>query len=139
MLIQITTYKYESYQYMKYIINCTELVDCLVMRGYNKRKTNKQIECAFTNFANPPTGRQSHTTRPVYFNVLLHPSLPDIEGILRKYMPLLHQSVTMKTTVPDLPLISFSQPHSLCRSLFRDDIRQSVNDEPPHVVNYAYR
>ena len=67
MLIQITTYKYESYQYMKYIINCTELVDCLVIRGYNKRKTNKQIERAFTNFANPPTGRQSHTTRPVYF------------------------------------------------------------------------
>ena len=37
----------------------------------------------------------------------------------------------MKTTVPDLPLISFSQPHNLCRSLFREDLRQSVNDEPP--------
>ena len=31
-------------------IRCTELVDCLVKRGYNKRKTNKQIERAFTNF-----------------------------------------------------------------------------------------
>ena len=114
-------------------IRCTELVDCLVKRGYNKRKTNKQIERAFTNFSNPPTGHQSHTTRPVYFNVQFHPSLPDIKGILQRYMPLLHQSVTMKTVVPDLPLISFSQPHNLCRSLCRAKLRQtaSVNDEPP--------
>ena len=38
-------------------LRCTELVDCLVKRGYNKRKINKEIERAFTNFANPPTGR----------------------------------------------------------------------------------
>ena len=39
----------------------------------------------------------------------------------------------MKTVVPDLPLISFNQPHNLCRSLFRAKLRQtaSVNDEPP--------
>ena len=55
-------------------LRCTELVDCLVKRGYNKRKTNKQIERASTNFANPPTGRQCHTARPVYFNVQFHPS-----------------------------------------------------------------
>ena len=62
-----------------------------------------------------------------------HPSLPNIKGILQRYMPLLHQSVTMKTVVPDLPLISFSQPHNLCRSLCRAKLRQtaSVNDEPP--------
>ena len=108
-------------------------MDCLVKRGYNKRKTNKQIERAFTNFANPPTGRQSHTTRPVYFNVQFHPGLPDIKGILQRYMPLMHQFVTMKTVVPDLPLITFSQPHNLCRSLCRAKLRQtaSVNDEPP--------
>ena len=29
-------------------LHCTELVDCLVMRDYNKGKTNKQIERAFT-------------------------------------------------------------------------------------------
>ena len=68
--------------------------------------TNKHIERAFTNFANSPTGRQGHTTRPVYINVQLHPGLPDMKGILQKYMPLLHQSVTMKTVVPDLPLIT---------------------------------
>ena len=58
------------------------------------------------------------------------PGLPDIEGILPKCMPLLHQSVTMKTAVP---LISLSQPHNLCRSLCRDKLRHtaSVNDEPP--------
>ena len=114
-------------------LRCTELVVCLVKPGYNKRKTNKQIERAFTNFANPPTGRQSHTTRPVYFHVQFHPGLPDIKGILQKYMPLLHQPVTMKAVVPDLPLISFNQPHNLCRSLCRAKLRQapSVNDEPP--------
>ena len=46
----------------------TELVDCLVKRGCNKRKSNKQIERSFTNFANPPTVRQCHTTRPVYIS-----------------------------------------------------------------------
>ena len=114
-------------------IRCTELVDCLVKRGYNKRKTNKRIERAFTNFSNPPTGHECHTTRPVYFNVQFHPSLPDIKGILQRYMPLLHQSVTMKTVVPDLPLISFSQPNNLCRWLCRAKLRQtaSVNDKPP--------
>ena len=46
-------------------------------------------------------------------------------------MPLLHQSVTLKP-VPDLPHISCSQPHNLCRSLCRAKLRQtaSVNDEP---------
>ena len=111
----------------------TELVLCLVKRGCNKRKTNKQIERTFTNFANPPTGSQSHTTRPVYFNVQFHPGLPDLKCILQMYMPLLHQSVTIKTVVPDLPLISFSQPHNLSRNLCRAELRQaaSVNDEPP--------
>ena len=53
--------------------------------------------------------------------------------VMTFYMPLLHQSVTMKTVVPDLPPISFSQPHNLCRSLCRARLRQtaSVNDEPP--------
>ena len=50
-------------------LRCTELVDCLDKRGYNKRNSNKQIERALTNFINPPMGRQGHTTRPVYFNV----------------------------------------------------------------------
>ena len=114
-------------------IRCTELVECLVKRGCNERKTNKQIEPAFTNFAYPPMGRQNHTTRPVYFSVQSHPGLPGIKGILQKYVSLLHQSVTMKTVIPEIPLISFSQPHNLCRSLCRAKLRQtaSVNDEPP--------
>ena len=114
------------------IIRCTELVDCMVIRGYNKRKTNKQLELEFTIFSNPPTGRQCHTTHFVYFNVQFQPGLPDIKGILQRYMPLLHQSITMKTVVPDLPHISYSQTHNLCRSLCRAKLRQtaSVNDEP---------
>ena len=57
-------------------LRSTELVDCLVKRGCSKRKTNKLIERAFTNFANPPTGRQWHTTRPEYYDVQPHPGLP---------------------------------------------------------------
>ena len=47
-------------------------------------------------------------------------------------MPLLHQFVTMKTVVPDLPITSFKQTHNLCRSLCRAKLRQTecVNDEP---------
>ena len=68
----------------------------------------------------------------MYFNVQFHPGLPDIKGISQKYVPLLRQSATMKTVVPDLPIISFCQTHNLCRSLCRAKLRQtvSVNDEP---------
>ena len=102
-----------------------------------------------TNFSNPPTGHQCHTTRPVYFNVQFHPGLPDIKGILQRYLPLLHQSVTMKTVVPDLPLISFSNL-IICVAVY-----VGLNSVKPlvlmlshldhhkvvanHVVNYAYR
>ena len=76
---------------------------------------------------------QCHATRPVYFNVQFHPGLPDTKDSLQKYMSLLNQSVSMKTVVRDLPLISFSQPHNLCRSLRRAKLRQTAsdNDEPP--------
>ena len=62
-----------------------------------------------------------------------HPGLPDTKGILHKYVPLLHQSISFKTVVPDLPPISVIQPHNLYRSLCRAKLRQpaSVNDEPP--------
>ena len=109
-----------------------ERVDCWVERGYNKRKKSKQIERAFTNNANPPKGRQCHTTSPVYIDVQFHPRLPDIIGTIQMYMPLLDQSVAMKTVVPDLSLISYSQPQNFIRSLSRANLRQtaSLNDEP---------
>ena len=34
-------------------LHCTELVDCMDKFGYNKRKTNIQMERAITNLANP--------------------------------------------------------------------------------------
>lgn len=68
--------------------------------------------------------RERNSTRPVYFNVKYHPSLPDIRGILKRYMPLLHQSDIMKTAVPKLPTISFSQPPNLGRILCRAKLRQ---------------
>ena len=100
-------------------LSCTVLVDCFVKRGSNKRKTTEQIERAFTNITNPPTRHQGHTTRHVYSNMQFHPDLPDIEGILHEYMPILHQSVTMETVVPDLHLICLDQPRNLSRRLCR--------------------
>ena len=110
----------------------SELVYSMVKQGY-KRKSNKQRERAFINYANASTVRQSHTTRSVYCNMQFRPGLSDIKGIFMKYIPLLHQSVTMKTVVPDLTIINFSQPPNLRHSLCRAKLRQphSVNDEPP--------
>ena len=70
---------------------------------------------------------------PCVLHCAVSPWFTDIKGILQRYMPFPHQSVTMKTVVPDQPLISFSQPHNLCRSRCRAKLRQavSVNDEPP--------
>ena len=70
---------------------------------------------------------------PCVLQCAVSPWFTCIKGILQRYMPLLHQSVTMKTVVPDLPLISYSQPHNLSRSLCRANLRiaASVNDEPP--------
>ena len=44
-----------------------------VRQRYYKRKTNIQIARAFTSLADPLIVRESHTTRPVYFIVPLHP------------------------------------------------------------------
>ena len=41
-------------------------------------------------------------------------------------MTLLQQSVTMNTIVHDLPIITFSQHHNLCRSLCRANLRRPV-------------
>ena len=114
-------------------------MDCLVKRGYNKRRTNKQIERAFNNFVNPTTGRQGHTTFPMYINVQFHPGLSNIRGISKQYMSLLLQSVSMKTVVPDLPHISLSQPRNMCRTLCRAKLRHTavVNDEPPRPSQFC--
>ena len=53
-------------------------------------------------------------------------------------MPLLHQSDTMKTAVPNLPIISFSQPPNLGRTLCRAKLRQptGIHDRafnPPRI------
>ena len=107
-------------------------MECLIKQGYNKRKTNIHIECAFTDFANHSVVGKRNTTCHKYFNVQFHPGLPDIKNILQKYMPLPHQSVTVKTVVPDLPIISFSKPHNLCCILCRAKLCQphSVIDKP---------
>ena len=119
-------------------LRCSELTDSLVKRGYNRKKVNVQIERAITNFTNPMPVGESKTARPVYFNVQFHPSLPDIKGILQRYMPLLHQSEKLKTAVPNIPIISFSQPSNLGSTLCRAKLRQppGVNDrtsKPPQI------
>ena len=59
------------------------------------------------------------------------PGLPDIKDILQKYMPQLHQSVTIKTVIPDLPIISFSQHPKSGDSWAKLHQPPSVNYEAP--------
>ena len=85
----------------------------------------------------------------MYFNVQFHPGLPDIKGIIQRYMPLVHQSVTMKTVVPDLPLTVLAN-FIICVTVYvglnsvkplvlmmshLDNHKVAAN----RVVNYAYR
>ena len=42
--------------------HCTELLECLVNPGYDKRKTNILIGRAISYFASPSIVRKSHTT-----------------------------------------------------------------------------
>ena len=113
-------------------LRCLELVDHWDNRGHDKRKTSIQIKRAFTSYVSPSVVYQSHTTRPVYLNVQLHHGSTDLKGISHRYMPLLHQSVTVMTVVLDLP-IGFSQPYNLCHSLRRANVRQAhcmINETP---------
>ena len=113
-------------------LRCKELTDYLVKRGHNRSKVSSQVERAISNFTNPvPTPSTENQSR-LFFTVQFHPGLPDIKGILQKYLPLLHQSETMKSAVPTTPVMSFSQPPNLGASLCRAKLRQpQTNDNPP--------
>ena len=102
-----------------------------------------------TSLILPTLQSQSYTTCPVYFNMQFHHGLPDTKGILQRYMPLLHQSVTMKTAVSDLPLlvlayliicvavyVGLSSVKPLVLLMSHLDHQKVVAN---HVVNYVYR
>ena len=104
--------------------HCTELTNYLCKRGYSRRKVTNQVERAIADFTKPnPTTTVTSKPRNVYFTADFHPGLPDIKGILQKFMPILHQSERMKNAVPQAPTISFRQPPSLGRTLCRAKLR----------------
>ena len=107
---------------------CGELTENLVKRGHNRKMVTRQVERAITNYTDPPPAAEREASRPLFFSVQYHPSLPDIKGTLQKYMPLLHQSATMKSAVPRAPILCFSQPPNLGRTLCRAKLREPVHD-----------
>ena len=112
---------------------CEELTEFLVRRGHGRKMVRQQVDRAISNYTNPPPPKEQDIMRPLFFTVQFHPALPDIKGIVNKYMPLLHQSNTMKTAVPRSPIMSFSQPPNLGRSLCRAKLRnsQDTTTAPP--------
>ena len=94
---------------------CNDLATYLVQRGYNRRKVMKQINRARSNFSNPtdPPAHAEGDCRKVYFTVEYHPGLPDIGGILRKNMALLHCSSLLKRLIPHPLLLASVNPPTL--------------------------
>jgi len=112
---------------------CQELTEFLVKRGHNRKLVKQQVERAIDKHTLPqPPSTVIRTNRPVFFNIQYHPGLPDVKGILSRYLPLLHQSEKMKEVIPRQPIMSFSQPPNLGRLLCRAKLKTpSVRNTPP--------
>ena len=76
-----------------------------------------------------PFASKKHMTAYILCYVKF-PGLLDVKGILHRYMPLLQHSITMKTVVPDLRIITFSQHPNLCRNLCRDKFNDEASELP---------
>jgi predicted GIY-YIG superfamily endonuclease len=102
---------------------CGELTNNLTKRGYSKKKVEAEIKRAITNFTDPPPPREN-TGKRIFFTTDYHPALPNIKGILRDFLPVLHESERMQEVLPSLPTMSFRQPGNLKKSLCRAKLRQ---------------
>ena len=126
----ITKFSPKSYHFIQNKMQVTIL--WRIIQGLVNHARLIYVYSVLSLIGQPMNGAEMSYHRPVYLAVQFHPRLPDIIGIVLKYMymPLLNLSVTMNTVVPDLPIISFIQPPNLDRSL---TLRQppSVNDEAP--------
>jgi peptide-methionine (R)-S-oxide reductase len=112
---------------------CDELADYLIRRGYSSRLVRRQINRAINHHTNPQPRSITGGPRKVFFSVDFHPSLPDISGILRRFLPVLHQSEKLRRVVPEPPVISFKQPKNLGRMLCRAKIRNTPNSGDEHL------
>ena len=102
----------------------------MVRRGYNRKKVSGKIDRAFKSFYSKSIitpSVEEKKPKHIYFTVQYHPGLPDIKGILKKYLPLLHLSSRMREAVPELPIVSFRQPSNLKNLL----VRAKVKDPSP--------
>lgn len=72
---------------------------------------------------------------PLVFVTKFHPGLPDIKGILVKFLPVLHQSPRMILAVTNAPMLSFRQPLNLKRLIVRAKVNNpsipvSLHNQP---------
>lgn len=71
------------------------------------------------------SNREEGVSQRVPLVIEYHPGLPNLKGILQGHQPLLHVSPIMMEIVPDLPMLSFSQPLNLKKKMF---VRASVKN-----------
>ena len=101
----------------------TDLTDYLTNRGHGRKKVLNAINRAKRNVYSPRSGLKDNN---VFFVTQYHPGLPDIKGILNRYMPVLHQSSKLKLAVPSTPVLSFSQPPNLKQIIVRAKVSTSL-------------
>ena len=112
---------------------CNELIEYLVCRGHGRRRTQLEVQRAIDAHRNP----QQHicnNDRAEYFTVQYHPGLPDIKGILKKFLPILYTSERMSMVSSRHPVVSFSQPkifsQQLCRAKLQEPQKEAIQSKP---------
>ena len=102
-------------------------------RGHGRRRTQLEVQQAIDAYRNP----QQHIRnidRAMYFTVQYHPGLPDINGTLKKILPILYTSERMSMVFSRPPVVSFSQPKNLsqqlCRAKLQEPQKEAIQIKP---------
>ena len=106
---------------------CSELAEFLTQRGHGRRVVREQITRAKAKFRDPVTVTEPSEPTDRFFTVQYHQALPDIKGILTRYLPVLHTSERMTQVALCAPVLSFSQPPNLGKMLCRAKLREESN------------
>ena len=112
---------------------CNELIEYLVRRGHEWRRTQLEAQRAIDAYRNP----QHHIRNidcGVYFVMQYHPGLPDIKGTLKNFLPILYTSERMSMVFSRYPVVSFSQPKNLsqqlCRAKLQESQKEAIQSKP---------
>ena len=68
--------------------------------------------------------KNKKTSKRVPFVTTFHPGLPNVPQIIRKYLPILHNSQRCKEAIPECPIVSFRRPKNLKDILVKAKVTQ---------------